>query len=55
MVFMTAKERLGRLVLAAGFSLGAIVTAGAQTPPAAEPAERRRKKTRPRSIPTRST
>jgi hypothetical protein len=39
MVFLTARERLGRLVMAAGFSLGVIVTAGAQTPPAAEPAE----------------
>ena len=38
MVFLTAKERLGRLVMAVGFSLGVIVTAGAQTPPAADEA-----------------
>ena len=40
MVFLTAKARLGRLVMATGFSLGVIVTASAQSPPAAdEPTE----------------
>jgi hypothetical protein len=39
MVFLTAKARLGRLVMAAGFSLGVIVAAGAQTLPAGEPTE----------------
>ena len=39
MVFLTARERLGRLLMAAGFSLGLVVTAGAQTWPASEPAE----------------
>src|SRR2546423_1313327 len=39
MTFKTAKERSRLLLLAAGFSMATMVAAGAQAPPASEPAE----------------